>query len=253
LHLEEYLRNDPPCQLPCWGGITPGKSNLADAQNQLATLSGISDRTFFGEAGNTWIVGTLLIPFSLENTVVGVRAGYVASHDSKMVILNGISALFLPKKDTNEIIYDYPEYNTLLSAYTLPHIFKTYGLPNLIYARADINDAEPTASDYFIIRLLYLDLGIFISYTMPMREKEEMFQFCPSESLIDLELTSNEVGRKYEDFFRQLGVTEWATLNKTHHQLLEDATGMTNEEFSQTIISSPETCFESPIKIWTNP
>lgn len=253
LLLQEFMKSDPPCQLPCWGGITPGKTKLADAQYQLSQLNSISDRVYFGEAGNALVVGTVHIPFPLKSTVVGIRAGYVVSRDSEMVILNGILFDFFPNKNSNEIVYNYEEYNAFLSAYTLPQIFATYGLPNLIYTVADKNTAEATAGDFFIIRLLYLDLGIFISYTMGMEETENEFQFCPSQSTIDLELTPTDVGDTYGDFFQQLGVMEWFYFKEPRYQLLENALGMTNEEFSQAIISSPESCFETPIDLWPKP
>lgn len=253
LLLQEFMKNDPSCQLPCWGGITPGKTKLADAQYQLSQLNSISDRVYFGEAGDDLIVGTLLMTFPLKSTIVGIRAGYIVPRDSEMVILNGIRFDFFSNKNSNEIIYNYEEYNAFLSAYTLPQIFATYGLPNLIDTRAEIYNVEGTAPGFFIIRLLYMDLGIYISYTMSMEEKGNKFHFCPSQSLIDLSLTSSDVGKTYGDFFRQLGITEWSYFQEPHHQLLEAALSMTNEEFSQTIISSPDTCFETPINFWSEP
>ena len=86
-----------------------------------------------------------------------------------------------------------------------------------------------------------------------MEEKARAFMFCPSESLITLDLTPQDIGENYVDFFQQIGATEWTSLEKTHHQLLEDSLDMTNEEFSQAIISSPESCFETPINIWPEP
>lgn len=250
LLLKEYLKNDPPCQLPCWGGITPGKSNLSDAQNQLEDLRGISDRVYFGKANDSWSVGTLTLVLPLKNVVVGIRAGYVAPSDSETVILNGFIASLQPKQSSREPVYDFKEYNDLLSAYTMPEIFNTYGLPNSIYTRAVFYPDELGASDFFIIRLLYMDRGVFISYTMPMKAAENKFKLCPSESLIDLELTSSNVGNNYQEFFRQVGVVEWASVDESNHKQLEDALGLTNEEFSQAVISSPDACFETPIEIW---
>jgi len=253
LLLQEFMKSDLPCQLPCWGGITPGKTKLADAQYQLSQLNSISDSVYFGEASDAYVIGTLLIPFPLKSIDVGIFAGYVVPRDSELVILNGINFEFFPKKNSNEIVYNFEEYNAFLSAYTLPQIFARYGLPNLIYTGAAIYKVEGPAPGFFIIRLLYLDLGIYISYTMSMEEKGNKFQFCPSESLIDLNLTSSDVGDTYGDFFQQLGVMEWYYFKEPHDQLLEDALGMTNEEFSKAIISSPESCFESPMEIWPEP
>ena len=251
--LQGFLENDQPCQLPCWGRITPGKSTVSDAQKQLAILSSISDNTFFGQVGDSWTVGTLEIYYPLNNTLVRIRPGYTALSNNETVLNVSLRTQSLPQNPSG-LVYGDEEYNALLSAYTMPQIFTTYGLPNIMYARADINAAEPTAPDYFIIRLLYLDLGIFIGYTMPMETKENTFRFCPSESLINLELTPQDIGSDYQEFFRQVGLEEWAILPyTTHDQPIEDALGLTNEEFYQLIISSPATCFESPIDIWPEP
>lgn len=126
-------------------------------------------------------------------------------------------------------------------------------MPNFIYTRADKNTAEETAGDFFFINLLYLDLGIYISYAMSLEEKGNEFQFCPSESLINLNLTSSDVGDTYGDFFRQLGVMEWFYFKEPRYLLLENALGITDEEFSKAIISSPDRCFETPIDIWPEP
>ncbi len=95
---------------------------------------------------------------------------------------------------------------------------------------------------------------MFISYTMPLETKEATFKFCPSVSLINLELISQDIGSDYQEFFRDIGHTEWASLPfKTYDQPLEKALGLTKEEFSQLVTSAPDTCFESPIEIWPEP
>jgi len=255
LLLQEFLKNDSLCQLPCWGGVTPGVSTVSEAEEEFMKLSSISHSkfTYFGQSGDAWYVGSLNILYSLLNTQVDVSPGFVASSDNMTVINIRIYSQSLPYQNSTGSYYGDKEYNVLLSAYMMPQIFTIYGLPNLIYTRADINAAEPTASDLFIIRLLYLDLGIFITYEMPIKEKGDAYLFCPSESLITLDLVPQDIGENYQDFFQQFGVGEWTTLQKTHHQLLEDALGITNEEFSQIITSSPETCFESLIENWRAP
>lgn len=251
--LLKFLSNSLPCQLPCWGGITPGKSTVTEAQTQLSILGNISGYAYFGPASDSWVVGTLYVSYPLNNTVVRIWPSYVALSDNETILNIGVSTQSLPRNPKG-LVYGDKEYNALVSAYTMPQIFTTYGLPNLIYARADLYVGEPTAPDYFIIRLLYLDLGIFISYTMPMETKENTFRFCPSESLINLELTPQDIGSNYQEFFRQVGNDEWDSLaNTTRDQPVAEALRLTNEEFSQLIISAPETCFESPIDIWPEP
>jgi hypothetical protein len=255
LLLQKHLKNAPPCQLPCWGSVTPGVSTASEAEEEFMKLRTISSPsfTYFGTSLDIWYVGSLNIFYPLLNTQVHVSPGFVARSDDMTVVLINVYTQSIPYQNSGGRHYGDKEYNTLLSAYTISQIFSTYGLPNLIYTRAKVLKGEETAPDFFFVRLLYLDLGIYIRYRMLMEEKGNVFQFCPSESQIDLDLTSSGVGDTYEEFFRQLGAEEWTSLQESHYLLLEDALDMTNEEFSKAIISSPETCFETPINIWPEP
>ncbi len=251
--LQEYLKNVPPCQLPCWGGITPGKSTLTDVQKQLTVFSGISNRTYFGPAGNSWIVGNLDVFYPLGNTVIEIWPGYIALSDGETVLGISIGTQSLPQNPEG-LVYGDNDYNSLLSAYTLPQIFATYGMPTQTFVTAEIYVAEPTAPDYFKIHLMYQDQGIFITYTMPAEINEDSYKFCPSDSLIELDLIPQGNGDNYQEFFRQIGDDEWASfpsspLNKS----MEEALGMTTEEFYDLFSSSTTQCLESPISIWPEP
>lgn len=255
LLLRQFLNNDPPCQLPCWGEVTPGISTAVDAEKSFRRLSGISspEITFFGTVGASSSIGNLSINYPREDTMMYLWQGFLAKDTNETVLLLEVDARSLAQT-SNDGNFSYQKYNDLLSAYTLSEIFTTYGVPNLIFFRADINLAEPHVSDFFIIRLLYLDIGIFINYTMLMETKEDTFRFCPSESLINLELTPRNIGDDYQEFFRKIGDEEWASIPyKTRDQSIENSLGLTNEEFYRVIISSPNTCFESPKSIWSQP
>lgn len=253
--LRELLRNDPPCQLPCWGGVVPGVSTVSEAEGEFTRLSKISipEHTFFGEVRNTWRVGRLHIYYPLINTRIHISPGFVARVDNKIVSRIQIYTQSLPYKNSTGTYFGDPEYNALLSAYTMPEIFSMYGLPTFIYTRADVYMGEATAPDFFIIRFLYLDLGIFITYEMPMGESESEYKFCPSESKIVLEAIPQNICENYDNYFDEIGAVEWVSLEKTNHKLLEDSLGISDQEFSRIIVSSPATCFETPKNIWPDP
>jgi hypothetical protein len=154
-------------------------------------------------------------------------------------------------------VYADRDHNELFFAYTVPQIVSTYGLPALTYMTADINVAEPAAPDFFVIRLLYPDLGIFIRYTMPMDTGDTNYRFCPSQSVVYLSLIPQEHSNDYKDFFNQLGEdnNEWApsAINSPLYKSTEEALGITDVEFYQFITSSSVRCFESQINIWPEP
>jgi len=185
--------------------------------------------------------------------MIGLSAGYLVPFDGETVSRIRISTSSIPCNTTGHICGN-KDYNELLNSYTLPQMLSTYGLPEHLFLTSDLNVAEPTSPDYFLIRLLYTRLGIFVKYTMPMEIRADTYKFCPSESTIDLELTPQGIGNNYREFFRQVGDEEWASIPyTTYDQPVEEALGLTNEEFYQLIISSPATCFESPIDIWPEP
>ena len=246
--LRNYLKNQPPCQLPCWGGITPGKSTLSDVQNQLTAFSGISERAYFGEAGDSWITGNFRIKFDEK---ISIWPHYLASSSDETIMFVSISTGSTESREG--AIYAGRGYNELFFAYTLPQIVSTYGLPPQTFMTADINVAEPTAPDYFVIRLLYPDLGIFVSYTMPVETGGNNYKFCPSESLVYMDLIPQGHSNDYKDLFKQKGNLEWSLSPTPYDKSNGEALGITDEEFYRLIVSSPNRCFESPINIWPEP
>lgn len=252
--LQEFLKNDVPCQLPCWGGITPGVSTLSDVQNLLTTFSSVSSWTYFGKGGGSSFIGNLEIDYPLDDTVINIWTAYLAPSESEAILNIVIDTQSLPENQKADF-YGNESYNTLLSAYTLAQIMSTYGLPAQIFFSADINEAEPTAPDFFIVRLLYPDLGIFVKYTMPVETKQKTYGFCASDSIIYLDLLPQGFGENYKDFFKQIGDNQWnPTLPMLpFYKSVEESLEITNEEFYTLIISSPETCFESPKDIWPKP
>ncbi len=252
--LRDYLKNKQPCQLPCWWGITPGKSTLSEVQKQLTDFSGISKRIYFGQAGNSWVVGNLDIDFDEGDSVIGVRSSYLASSNIEAISFVGIDTVSLPKS-TKGRVYGDVNYNELLFAYTLPQIVSTYGIPAQTFMTAEIYAAEPTAPDYFVIRLLYPNLGVFLRYRMPAETNDSVYMFCPSQSVVYLDLIPQEYGNDYKDYFKQIASTEWnpAIPEITFYKSTDEALGITNEEFYRLIATSPTKCFESPISIWPDP
>ncbi len=251
--LRNYLKNKPPCQLPCWGGITPGKSTLSDVQEQLALLSGISKYIYYGEAGDSWIVGNQDFDLVEEKGVISINSSYLASTSNETILLVGIST-GSTESTAEGAVYAGRDHNELFFSYTLPQIILTYGLPTQTFMTANINVAEPTSPDFFVIRLLYPDLGIFVRYTMPMKIGDTNFRFCPYQSVIYLDLIPQGHSNDYKDLFEQSGTLEWSlSPDSSYDKSTEEALGMADDEFYRFITSSPTQCFESPINAWPEP
>lgn len=248
--LQNYLKNKPPCQLPCWGGITPGKSTLDDVKKQLTVFSGISERAYFGEAGDAWITGNFRIKFDEK---ISIWPHYLASSSNETILFISIST-GSTESTAEGAVYAGRDHNKLFFAYTLPQIILTYGLPAQTFMTADINVAESTSPDFFIIRLLYPDLGIFVRYTMPMEAGDANYRFCPYQSVVYLDLIPQGHGNAYKDLFEQSGTLEWSlSPDSSYDKSTEEALGIADDEFYRLITSSPSQCFESSLYIWPEP
>ncbi|HCK65304.1 MAG TPA: hypothetical protein DHW49_03490 [Anaerolineae bacterium] len=256
--LRNYLKNEPPCQLPCLLGIRPGQSTFLEVKKILAEFSGISNDLYFKQVTDIWVVGILGVDINEGNSVIGFRSHFVTKIDKDVILYTGFRAY--PDNYREGNTYADEDHNNLLFAYTLPQIVQTYGLPTQTLMTADLNVSEPTSPDDFIIRVLYPELGIFIKYDMPMEIKENTYKFCVSEAIIDLTIISEEYRHNYQEFFKETNDEwEWVTSAKSISisnpflKSTKDAIKLDDEDFYDKLISSPNQCFESPINIWPEP
>lgn len=253
--LRNYLKNQIPCQLPCWLGITPGKSTTLEVKKQLVEFSGISEKIYFGQVSNDWIVGNLNIKVNEGDNVIAIGSHYLTKTNNETVLSASFTA-FPYHSSRDGHIYADEDYNNLLFEYKLPQIVKTYGLPAQTIMSAEIGVAEPTSPDYFIMRVLYPELGIFLKYEMPVETKEITYKFCVSEAIIGLEVISQEYHKSYREFFKETDEEwEWATsaVATSYYKSVKDAIGIGDKDFYNLLLSSPNQCFESPINIWPEP
>lgn len=248
--LNSFLGNISSCQLPCWFGITPGSSDIADVQNQINIFSNIAEDVYVGQSGDSWSLATIDVNYPTGNTVVRIFTAFLAPIGDNLVGSISVSTQALPKSLIGRVYGD-AEYNDVLTAYSLPAILATYGVPDLLYFTADIYEYEQNAPDYFEIRLLYPKLGVFAKYTMPAETLSTTYRFCPSNSLIDFDLISPELGRNYSDFLIEIS-SEWKDFfpPSPYHKPPIEASGITNEEFFHIFTTTGDYCLESPISIW---
>lgn len=220
-HVRKLLENNAGCQLPCWWGITPGKTTWVEARHFLESFS-----IYVGETG-------------------GVSVPLPSPYSDATRMDHGYSI------DDNGVVKFIKIYNfNLAPNYYLPKFLETYGQPTEIYIRTDRKaemDIQP-----FLLDLYYQDKGILIEYSTgdPLKENGEKLLNCHLQEADSpfIYLWSPEKDKLSFDEAKQmfLDVT-WLPEPKP----LLDATGMTIESFYQ-IFKNPEPgiCLETKKDLW---
>ncbi len=223
LFVLELLQNNAGCQLPCWWGLTPGKTTLTEAQHYLDSFT--YSYTLSGNQ-NDYQVAEYKIPFpvdtGVDRYVFGFRKG----------ILEDIYKIY---------------YNDLTTTYNLVKILNTYGEPDDILISASY---EPRYSDYMInLAIFYLQKGILLEYyDSGGRIIGNKKQICPQKSTFPhlslwypaLNMSLQDAVNRYVD-----------TFNWPPYRSLQDSTGMSIETFYQTFMDvNNNSCLELNIADW---
>ncbi len=224
-YLTDLLQNNKGCKLPCWWGITPGKTTWVEANQFLESFTLYS----YGIRGdpNGYQVAEFLMPFPADMGTIPYPFG----------IRNGI---------IEDIFNIY--FGNLTKSYNLVEILITYGQPDDILVSAYY---EPRYSEYMTeIAVFYLQQGILVEYfDSDGNTNGDVITKCPQKATYpwlalwapSLELTIDEAASRYLD------IRNWPP-----YRTLFDATGMDVETFYQTFKDpNNEKCLELSTSDWS--
>jgi hypothetical protein len=243
--VSEMLQDNGGCRLPCWWGFTPGE------------ISWEATKTFFVSLGKR----IHSVDNNIENyTVYFVIPGYYESGQSyigKDGTLDAIGIYAVPPTGEDGYpAYRDPRFVQDWRAYTLSQILEVYGSPQQVLLETYNN----TLALPFRLLLVYPDLGFLVMYQGPIGEDGQYFR--PPEAVeagepiriclwrsgvVLLSLWSPEYKVTFEDLRPMIG----SAANPDHLHSLEEATGMSIEQFYQTFVQPEnQTCLETPADIW---
>ena len=224
--VKELLENNGECKLPCWWGITPGKTAWAEARQILEKVSlSIGGQ----ESGEVFSVSVhALLPYPHD---------FAKYMEHSYYIENGIVDYIS--------VYNFD----LAPNYYLSNFLATYGQPTEIWMR--------TYSKYemglhpFLVDLFYQDKGILIEYSTgePLKEFDGKLQNCMVTEMDSpfIHLWSPETKNlSFQEAKKFIDTT-----NLPEPKPLLEATGMDVKTFYETF-RNPETtaCLETPKNLW---
>lgn len=172
--VHELLENNGGCRLPCWWGITPGKTTVRAVLSSLYALRDIANAFLFDELGGGMVV-TVPQNDVLMNISVTIREQKSDPHPE---IIKGLTVNLNPypaNKDESTATFPPPSYAQQYY-YTLPYLLSTYGPPSNVATMADVD-----AGQY----LLYLDYhatGWTAQLEMPLERRGNLVGGCPVET-----------------------------------------------------------------------
>jgi hypothetical protein len=217
--VKELLENNAGCKLPCWWGITPGKTTWLEARNFLESFA-----VYVGETGGVRVP----LPSPYSNATY-MEHGYF--------IRNGIVEYIR--------VFNF----NLAPNYYLPKFLETYGVPEEIYIRTFAQ--EEMGIQNFTVDLFYQNLGVLIEYSTgePLREIDDKLQNCMIKEMDSpfIHLWSPETQNlSFQEAKRFIDTT-----NLPEPKPLLDATRMDVQTFYETF-KNPDTvaCLETPKDLW---
>jgi hypothetical protein len=227
--------------LPCFWGITPGKSTHQDAQKILEQFTSISNLTGFRIDG-----GSVAPMYEEGDTTLVANAGFLSNE----AVVNHIAFFAGEQKAVNttngagfEPVFDSQTFGERLSYYMLPHLLADQGIPTSVMMAPHGGEAG------FGILLLFPEKGILINYTAQMYSEGLKISGCPANAHIQMELYPSGTS---ESFYEALKLTDWST-RLNYYKPLEEVTSLSIEEFYQTFKEPTDGCVETSAEFWPTP
>lgn len=247
---QQLLDSNGDCRLPCWWGITPGRTAWSTTTTFFTRL-GVQPYPV-STPGSDHVTYYKLASFDGDPNYV-LRPRIAVQDDT----IRSLAIRGFAESTGAQIITD-PEFARAWHTYVLSSVLTTYGQPASVAVYADLTagcNSRPCSQ--YVLVLSYQQLGFLVSYYWidDTWAGGATVALCPSVHLvhgIDLYLQSPDATDPVEnllalpDTILPRYFPELADLRP-----LESVTGWTNSTFYQTY-SQPGTqgCMETPTSLW---
>lgn len=246
-YLINLLNNNGNCHLPCFWGITPGKSVFEEAKSILLPLNNISDSLNFNSIG----INNVSAVYKEKDLGVYLHLNFGVSEKNIVTwMFFGSRVLRELNQGNYEEVFNHPLYNQMLRFYSMPNVLSVYGEPTSILLRTN-SEQPPQIRGNFDILLAYPERGTVVHYNMPMYIDETKIAGCPENSTIELYLvdpsgilSSSELLKIYSDAFGNSSVG---------YKFIGEVNSLSVSEFVQIFNEPSNKCIETPATHWPPP
>jgi hypothetical protein len=241
----ELLLTNGGCKLPCWWGLTPGKTSSNEVFPFFSSFKGVS---------KTYLVNgdPAIISWTIPNN--DHYLDLYTYFGEKDQLLDWIFVATLSSESIQnggELVYGDPFYNQSMQKYELSQVLQDYGPPSRVLIWAPPQEVYPVAFD---ILLDYSKSGFLVGYSMPEKRKADTVIGCPTQAHIYFWLWTPEQEISMAEILSKKGIGPFDPLSILYFKPVEEATKMTRDEFFMKFkIEGNDLCVETPAKGWTAP
>jgi hypothetical protein len=239
IYVRELLKTNAGCQLPCWWGITPGKTSWNDTEDFLRYLAATIGQTKL-ETG-----------VKLHWAILQDNLSYIDQGFLEREVREGIMETFFVGGNHSST-QNQMDFESMWESYSPKQVLRTYGVPSRVLLSAPGGTGlGDTGNNGYILWIFYDHLGFLIRYGGTVADLP-VYHFCP-----ELQKGANDIYRinftlQYPDHPLPL---EWddaiLTTQPSRAKSIQDAAGISIDEFYRLFTQNEEpACFDTPHDIW---
>ena len=221
------------CLLPCWGGITPGKTSWQEAKQLLEQMSGFSNvnvsENISCDFGGCNGVGWSLYP---ETVAEGI---FYTKFPENTVHLININIQNEGTKKTN-----------FLRNIQLQDVFGWYGAPAVLLFNVETDLAE---NRFMELILVYPERQFVIKYIKNTELIGNRIVNCGRDDQMELIILDNKEQLMSLDAINNAVETRDLHLD-ARYKTVEEATGLSMNSFYDAISEFSDFCISTPVNIW---
>jgi len=227
--IQELLKTNGDCALPCWWGITPGQSTWAETRQILLQLGTRTNDIPLTDGVTGHGTGGL----DLTEPLITIRLYLVEQSE----VIDTIS--LQAEADFGNRV----EFQKIFERYFLKSILLIHGPPSRVWVDLLGGIPEPPSTRVPLeLTVFYDSQGIMIAYTGSIEYHSNTYQVCPLAGNI----AGVSIFLQSPDNPRPLNQA-----HTTHVHTLEEASGLSVVDFQTVFVQGDDqTCFETPQNIW---
>ena len=232
-NLRIWLQGVFDCLLPCWGGITPGKTRWPEARQILEQMSefatvNVSENIScdFGACNG--------VGWSLYPETVAEGNFYTKLPENTVHLIN----INIQNEGTERINF--------LRSIQLQDVFLWYGPPPMLFFNVETDLAE---NRFMELILVYPERQFVIKYIKATELKGDKVENCGRDEKIELIILDNKEQLLSLDAINNAVETRDLRLD-ARYKTLEEATGLSMNSFYEAVSTFSNFCISTPVNIW---
>jgi hypothetical protein len=244
--LQDLLRTNGDCRLPCFWDIQVGESRFQQVREVLEPMQSISTFAAFSEN-----IGKIYLDDSDGDFRFLTDISFLAGSDQLLNLLTFHARAVVDDPETQGIIsiYDLNGFSERIKPYTISGLLKELGKPASVqlFTFGEV-PSHRYGQGHFKVLILYPQQGILARYTTEMKVVDGLVEGCLPAAHVEMVFLPPGDETTFFDILARK--TNWSQ-SIDYYSHLEDVTELTLEEFRSTFSSSKEACLYTPANLWS--